>query len=308
MGSNRMKDSMIFMMYADSTGTKVTLSPRIGNGNYEPAYTKEFVVEMMPGSGIANNIMTANVRCQDCQVWSGGKIDSSNTKAPFIFARGPDGDFRSNSVEASVKRHAVYGSFTLDLTKAMGSKAVPIAEYADRAGTVQLSQKGDRELGPPFHAVFMLFVFVGLLPGGIMILRILNRPTWHGINQAISVLLALVGVGLGFYIGAMYQRVHIFFPLNLIYTDQSLDTKFYICSSDLRHHYHSNANRPVCHRLPTSPYVEAYRGTDHIFKNTYMARPYCDSRRHRQWLSVSSPYSHTYMQHTNVGTEVFHSP
>ena len=202
----------MFMMYADSSGTKVTLSPRIGNGNYEPAYTKEFVVELMPGSGIANDRMTANVRCQDCQVWSGGKIDSSNTKAPFIFARGPDGKFRSNSMDASVKRHAVYGSFTLDLTKAMGSKAVPNADYADRGGTVQLSRKSDRDLAPPFHAVFMLFVFVGLLPVGVMILRILNRPKWHGVNQAISVLLAFIGIALGFYIGTMYQRVCNLFP------------------------------------------------------------------------------------------------
>jgi len=212
MGSTNMKNSMIFMIYADSTGTKVTLSPRIGKGNYEPAYTKEFVVEMMPGSGIANNIMTANVRCQDCQVWSGGKIDSSNTKAPFTFARGPNADFRSNSLEASVKRHSVYGSFTLDLTKAMGSKAVPNADYADRAGTVQLSQEGDRDLAPPFHAVFMIFAFVGLMPVGIMILRILNRPKWHGLNQAISVVLAFMGLGLGLYIGTMYQRVHLFSP------------------------------------------------------------------------------------------------
>jgi len=290
MGSTQMKKSMIFMMYADSTGTKVTLSPRIGSGNYEPAHTKEFVVELMPGSGIARGIMTANVRCQDCQVWSGGKIDSSNTKAPFIYARGPDGTFRSNSVEASVKRHAVYGSFTLDLTKAMGSKAVPIVDFSDKSGTVQLSQKGDRDLAPPFHAVFMLFAFVGLLPAGVMILRILNKPKWHGINQAISVVLAVIGVALGFHIGNLYQRVYILFPLlqwNI--SDQYLDTKLHIGSSNLRHHNHSNFDRPIRPGCPTSSYLEAYRGTDHIFQNPCLARPLCDSMRHCQRLSVSSP-------------------
>ncbi|KAH8596445.1 hypothetical protein B0O99DRAFT_620456 [Bisporella sp. PMI_857] len=206
MGSNKMDNSMIFMMYADSTGSNITLSPRFGNGNYEPSYTKDITVSVLPGSGIANGIMTANAMCKNCRSWDGGKVDAADSKAPFIFATGPDEDLESNSLSAGVKRHANYGSFTLDLTKAMGSKSVPIAATADFAGTVQNSNKRDRDLAPPFHAFFMIFVFVCLLPAGVLILRVLNSPRWHGINQTISVVFAMIGVALGFYIGTLYNR------------------------------------------------------------------------------------------------------
>ncbi|KAG9240837.1 hypothetical protein BJ878DRAFT_523882 [Calycina marina] len=217
MGSSQMDNSLIFMMYADSTGTNITLSPRYGGGNYEPEHTKDVIVHVMPGSQVVNGRMTANVRCEQCLTWPGGSVDTANTKAPFMFARGPEQDFTSNSVSASVKRHAHYGSFTLDLTKALGTKAVPNADYADSAGTVQLSAKDDKDLAPPFHAFFMLFAFVGVMPIGVLILRILDRPKWHGINQAISVLLALAGVGLGFYIGTLYQRTRSFTSAHQIF-------------------------------------------------------------------------------------------
>ena len=53
----------------------------------------------------------------------------------------------------------------------------------------------------------MILTFVGLMPLGIMILRIFNSPKWHGINQASSAGVALLGAGLGIYIGTMYNRV-----------------------------------------------------------------------------------------------------
>ena len=58
-----MSGSNIFMVYADASGSNVTLSPRLGHGNVQPNYDGTTQVSLLGGSGIANNRMTANVRC-----------------------------------------------------------------------------------------------------------------------------------------------------------------------------------------------------------------------------------------------------
>ncbi len=58
-----MKGSNIFMIYANSAGTNVTLSSRLGIGNQEPYYGAANVT-LLAGSGISNDVMTANVRCK----------------------------------------------------------------------------------------------------------------------------------------------------------------------------------------------------------------------------------------------------
>lgn len=60
-----MKNSNIFIIFADETGSNVTLSPRLGNGEIEPKTTgDEAKVVLLEGSGIANGTMIANVRCK----------------------------------------------------------------------------------------------------------------------------------------------------------------------------------------------------------------------------------------------------
>ena len=58
-----MAGANIFIMYADASGSNVTLSPRLGKGEVEPDYDTDAQVFLLEGSGIANNLMTANVRC-----------------------------------------------------------------------------------------------------------------------------------------------------------------------------------------------------------------------------------------------------
>ena len=49
-------------------------------------------------------------------------------------------------------------------------------------------------------ACVMVFTFVGLLPLGTLILRVLGWTRIHGINQILASVLGLVGAGLGIYI------------------------------------------------------------------------------------------------------------
>lgn len=51
------------MIYANSAGTNVTLSPRMGVGEVEPKQGSAADVTLLPGSGISNGMMIANVKC-----------------------------------------------------------------------------------------------------------------------------------------------------------------------------------------------------------------------------------------------------
>jgi len=206
MGSNKMANSLVFMAYSDSTGKNVTLSPRLAYDEVEPSYTSNISVTVLPGSGISNNTMTVNAMCTNCRSWKGGSIDPTNTAANFIFGVGPGGSIKSNSGSANIKRHSEYGIFTMDLTKAFGVAGVPVALTADTAGTTQTELKNDHDFSPALHACIMILAFVGLMPLGIMILRIFNSPKWHGWNQTLSAAIAVLGAGLGVYCGTMYNR------------------------------------------------------------------------------------------------------
>ena len=58
-----MDGANIFVVYADASGSNVTLSPRLGKGEVQPNFDSASQVFLLEGSGIANNVMTANVRC-----------------------------------------------------------------------------------------------------------------------------------------------------------------------------------------------------------------------------------------------------
>ena len=62
-GANQMRNSNIFIIYADATGSNVTLSPRLGEGEFEPDFNPDAQVSLVEGSAIADGVMTANVRC-----------------------------------------------------------------------------------------------------------------------------------------------------------------------------------------------------------------------------------------------------
>ena len=62
----RMAGANIFVIYADSNGSNVTLSPSPGQGHVQPRYDQGIQAFLLEGSGIANGKMTANVRCMSC--------------------------------------------------------------------------------------------------------------------------------------------------------------------------------------------------------------------------------------------------
>jgi hypothetical protein len=59
-----MAGSNMFLVYTSANGNNVTLSPRTASGYVPPDLNSEAQVTLLEGSGVANGIMTANVKCK----------------------------------------------------------------------------------------------------------------------------------------------------------------------------------------------------------------------------------------------------
>ncbi|KAK4984730.1 hypothetical protein LTR50_006409 [Elasticomyces elasticus] len=119
-----MSGANIFVMYTDASGSNVTLSPRLGTGHSMPQYNSAAQVTLLEGTGVSNNIMTANVRCSNCKSWSGGSMDFTSSSASWIFAAKSGSSLKSGDTNAAISQHGSQGSFSFDLSKAKGGSDV----------------------------------------------------------------------------------------------------------------------------------------------------------------------------------------
>jgi hypothetical protein len=53
----------------------------------------------------------------------------------------------------------------------------------------------------------MILAFLGFMPFGLIMLRLLKINRLHGLIQFFGLIFVLVGFGLGIYCGTMYNRV-----------------------------------------------------------------------------------------------------
>lgn len=217
LGSHRMEHSLMLVLHASADGTNVTLSPRIAprtgprGPHAEPeAYTATDIrIEPLAGTGLGNGTMIYNGVCRGCQNFRGGYIDFSSTAQAAIFATGPRGWILSDDRQAPLRFHDEFGTFTINMLEAQGSGGVPVLSLNDETEGAQGGHyhDGKRNWASVFHAVIMVGTFVGLMPLGVLILRVGQWVRWHGANQALAMILVLVGMALGVYSSLWYNRV-----------------------------------------------------------------------------------------------------
>lgn len=110
-----MSGSKMFIIYANSAGTNVTLSPRKGSGHSQPSFDSSAQVTLLEGSGISNGVMTANIKCSDCK-------DVTSSSSSWIYAARSGSALSSDSQSASISQHSNdYGTMSLDMTQAKNS-------------------------------------------------------------------------------------------------------------------------------------------------------------------------------------------
>lgn len=110
----QMSDSLMFIFYASSNGSAVTLSPRIGGNHAEPSYTDKVTCTVIGAGTIVDNnanTMSGGWKCTNAiptaQIPSGKQASPTQ---PFIFAFGPAAfTMNTDALDAPMRRHQFYG-------------------------------------------------------------------------------------------------------------------------------------------------------------------------------------------------------
>ncbi|KAL1865689.1 hypothetical protein Daus18300_007065 [Diaporthe australafricana] len=217
LGGHKMPGSLMFMIYPSASGKNVTFSPRLATDHTEPGLYAGVDFEVLSNvTGLMNETTYVySAVCHNCRTWPGGSIDVNSTSQQFMFASGPGGTVGSDSDKASVKLHYEHGAFTMDMLHATGPAGPAVlnldtADDNEGSALVGKVTEGMNDWVAVIHAVFMIGCFVGLMPFGILILRLGEWVRWHGLNQAVAMIGVIVGLGLGIKAGTMYNRTKSF--------------------------------------------------------------------------------------------------
>lgn len=214
LGGHKMPGSLVLMIYPSASGKNVTFSPRLATDHTEPEFYPSLDFETLANAtGLMNETTYVySAVCHNCRTWRGGSLDVNSTSQQFIFATGPGGDSGSDSDRASVKLHYEHGAFTMDMRHATGPAGPAVLNVVtadDNEGSELVGEpvEGMNDWVAVIHAVFMIGCFVGLMPFGILILRLGGWVRWHGLHQGVAMIGVIVGLGLGIKASTLYNRV-----------------------------------------------------------------------------------------------------
>jgi hypothetical protein len=211
----RMQGSNIFVVYGNGNGNNVTLSPRLGGPHIEPLHNSEAQVTVLDGSGISNGTVTANIRCDSCIAWSGGKEDVTSSSSSWVWAVKYGSLIESDSVSATITQHDVSGLASVNLQAATGGNSDnpflntsfdnPSNSSSNSTSSAQpvvttfgSQQSIDRKRIA--HAAIMISVMVILFPSfalGVHLLPSSRAVVLHAWLQLFTLALAIAGFALG---------------------------------------------------------------------------------------------------------------
>lgn len=137
-----MGNSNMFVVYTASGGSNVTISPRTSSGHSNPTVNSDTKLTLLEGSSVSGGVMTANIKCSNCESWSGGTMDFSATNGNWIYAyQSSGGPKNSNDQSASIRQHNEHATFTWDFASAKGgNSANPLISTNSGSGTASGTQ------------------------------------------------------------------------------------------------------------------------------------------------------------------------
>ncbi|KAK5723141.1 hypothetical protein LTR17_013936 [Elasticomyces elasticus] len=238
-----MSGANIFIMYTSADGTNVTVSPRLGVGNQQPQQDTTAQISVLEGSGVQNGVMTANVRCSNCDTWQGGSMDfTSSSSSNWIHAYRTGSAINSDDTGVNLVQHNDGSSFSWDLSHATGGADVNpfLSSAANTTATGPApassgssssdSQGGSSAEGASgssrsreqqdrmqtTHAVCAAAAFVGLFPIGAILVRVASFGglVWVHVGiQTFALLLFITAVGLGLSIAISGDQLNQAHPI-----------------------------------------------------------------------------------------------
>ncbi|KAH7393602.1 hypothetical protein BKA64DRAFT_92005 [Cadophora sp. MPI-SDFR-AT-0126] len=217
-----MSGSNIFMVYANAAGNNVTVSPRLGVGDREPTTSgSTSQITLLSGSGISNGQMVANIRCSNCNSWSGGSMSLTDASSSWIWAYRSGAAVSSDSTSVSLREHSSYGSTSLNLQQAAGGNSPnPFATTiaTTTPGTSSGSTGSSSSSGPTqtydnvrmAHAILAPIAFVIFYPLGAIGIRLLSFKSlvyMHAGWMMFTYLIVLASMGMGVWIAVVSKQL-----------------------------------------------------------------------------------------------------
>jgi hypothetical protein len=140
----------------------------------------------------------------------------------------------------------------------------------------------------------MIFAFVGLMPLGTLIVRLLGWSRIHGINQTFASILAIIGAAIGIYISTLYNRVS--YSLEFLQAALTLyqEQEIQLWPSNLRSHGHNSNAHPTRPRHNAPSHLQANQTNHEDGTHSRLARPHRHHLRNSQRFPVSNFLSPTY--------------
>lgn len=193
----------------------VTLSPRLSDGHSEPTYSDTIKLSMVtppkgPNNTYQDGMYFVSGTCKGCIHLAPNTLDLNSTAQPFIFALGEEGRYPATaSLSGPLRRHAYYGYFTMDMTKAThggGDDAISLHNVNANAALVGSGIVTDHDLADPGHAFVMVLAWLIIFPLGVLSLRVLKNVKLHMMFQTIGLILGILGAASGFYLTTLYNR------------------------------------------------------------------------------------------------------
>lgn len=212
----------IFLMYQDGNGN-VTVSSRQSTRHAEPQYDASTAsdLELLSGSGVSGDTMVANVRCTNCEAWSGGTLGVTDTSSQWIGAWKAGDSLASTDLSESISVHDGTQQFDLDLTQAsLDTDSDPFSGAGSTASGSGTSASGGTAQTPKStpnkkviwaHGLGMAIAFAILYPLGSALMPLIGKWYVHASFQVVTWLLMWAAFGLGVF-GAQ-QRSLVSSPL-----------------------------------------------------------------------------------------------
>ncbi|KAK3694700.1 hypothetical protein B0T22DRAFT_79219 [Podospora appendiculata] len=215
----------IFLMYQDGLGN-VTLSPRHASSYSTPSVDTSSTgprLTLLGGSGVSSDgkTMVANIRCANCESWTGGGSISLTSSAGWIGAWKAGSSLATTGANAQISQHDDTTTFSLDMSQAaVNSDSNPFLQSSTSTSGGGSSGSGDDDTGSgsnsgngvtvsdtgrsgggaiAFHGIVLTLVFVILYPLGSLLMPLRGSWVLHGVWQGISFILMLVGFGIGLH-------------------------------------------------------------------------------------------------------------
>lgn len=211
----------------------------MGVGEREPTIDTAASVILLSGSGIANGIMTANVKCKkfpmafhlqeitnrqlgsNCNSWSGGSMSFTDANSEWIWAYKSGASISSDSLSVNCPQHSNFGTTTFNLQSAAGGdSANPFTNTAALSSTASSSSGmsgSNTSISSNFanirltHGIMASVAFVIFMPLGAIIIRTLSFKNliWvHASWMVFAYLMALAALGMGVWMAVTVDELN----------------------------------------------------------------------------------------------------